>query len=134
MSNTITIKKSGSNGNVPLTLEHGELALNYADGALYYKDSADVIVRLTDSLSQVLSKGNTSSLGMTIGSLNVDSGTLFVDHVHNRVGIGTTSPTESLSVSGNIGVSGTVSAGDIYSNGSRVATNNFAIAMAIALG
>lgn len=134
MSNTITIKKSGSNGNVPLTLEHGELALNYADGALYYKDSADVIVRLTDSLSQVLSKGNTSSLGMTIGSLNVDGGTLFVDHVHNRVGIGTTSPTESLSVSGNIGVSGTVSAGDIYSNGSRVATNNFAIAMAIALG
>ena len=35
------------------------------------------------------------------GDLNVDSGTLFVDASTNRVGIGTTSPTMNLEVSGN---------------------------------
>ena len=34
------------------------------------------------------------------GSLNVDSGTLFVDEVNNRVGVGTIAPTQRFSVNG----------------------------------
>lgn len=38
MANTILqVKKSGVTGNVPPSLAYGELALNYADGKLYYK-------------------------------------------------------------------------------------------------
>jgi len=40
MSNTsIQLKKSGVTGNTPTSLTYGELALNYADGKLYYKNS-----------------------------------------------------------------------------------------------
>jgi hypothetical protein len=42
MSNTITLKKSGVAGNAPASgdLSLGEIALNYADGHLYYKSGA----------------------------------------------------------------------------------------------
>lgn len=40
MSNTaIQLKKSGQSGNTPSGLAFGEVALNYADGRLYYKNS-----------------------------------------------------------------------------------------------
>ena len=42
------------------------------------------------------------------GNLTVDTNTLFVDSTNNRVGIGTTSPTEKLTVSGNISASGNI--------------------------
>ena len=37
---TIQIKKSGTTGNKPASLNFGELALNYFDGKLFYKDSS----------------------------------------------------------------------------------------------
>ncbi len=40
------------------------------------------------------------------GNLNIDSGTLFVDSVNNRVGIGTTTPSTTLTVDGAVTVSG----------------------------
>jgi hypothetical protein len=45
MANKIILKKSSVSGKVPATgdLEFGELALNYADGKLYYKTNAGVI-------------------------------------------------------------------------------------------
>ena len=43
-SNTlIQVKKSGISGNTPVDLNTGELALNYADGKLFYKDTNDTI-------------------------------------------------------------------------------------------
>lgn len=45
MANTvIAIKKSASASQVPSSLEYGELAINYADGKIFYKNTADVIV------------------------------------------------------------------------------------------
>ena len=38
---SIQLKKSGISGNTPADLVHGEVALNYADGRLYYKDGVD---------------------------------------------------------------------------------------------
>ena len=45
MANKIILKKSSVVAKVPLTtdLEYGELAINYADGKLYYKTSSNTI-------------------------------------------------------------------------------------------
>ena len=45
------------------------------------------------------------------GNLTVDTNTLFVDATNNRVGVGSASPAEKLSVDGNAAISGFVSAG-----------------------
>lgn len=44
MANVIKIKSSGTANNAPTSLEFGELAINYADGLLFYKDSSNTIV------------------------------------------------------------------------------------------
>lgn len=43
---TIKIKRSGTSSQTPETLEHGELALNYADGKLFYKDATNAIAEI----------------------------------------------------------------------------------------
>lgn len=54
MANTILqVKKSGVTGNVPSSLNYGELALNYADGRLYYKNSSGAIVYISSSSSSI---------------------------------------------------------------------------------
>ena len=42
---TIALKNSGSTGNTPVTLAlaYGELAINYADGKLFYRTSSDTL-------------------------------------------------------------------------------------------
>lgn len=44
MANTIKIKNSGTAANIPAALEHGELAINYADGKIFYKNNSNTIV------------------------------------------------------------------------------------------
>lgn len=48
MATTIKVKKSGVTGNVPQpsSLEYGELALNYADGFLFYKNANNTIDKI----------------------------------------------------------------------------------------
>jgi len=48
MASLLKLKKSSVSGKVPLTtdLAYGELALNYADGLLYYKNTNNAIVNL----------------------------------------------------------------------------------------
>ena len=61
MSNTaIQLKKSGESGNTPADLHHGEVAINYADGKLYYKNDLNQIDYITnqDTFGSVLI-GNT---------------------------------------------------------------------------
>lgn len=59
-SNTIiNIKKSGVTGNVPVNLIHGEIAINYADGKIFYKDDLNTIkfINNQDSFSTINSNG-----------------------------------------------------------------------------
>lgn len=52
MANTIIqIRKSGTTSATPSSLNFGELALNYADGKLFYKNSVGSIVSLTAGLA-----------------------------------------------------------------------------------
>jgi hypothetical protein len=48
MANVIQIKRSSTPGAVPSSLAAGELAINRADGELYYLDASDQIVSLLD--------------------------------------------------------------------------------------
>lgn len=50
MANTIKIKNSSNTGAVPSTLEHGEIAINYTDGKLFYKNNSNTIVSLSSSI------------------------------------------------------------------------------------
>lgn len=49
MANVIKIKNSGTANAAPTSLETGELAINYADGKIYYKNNADTIVEFLNS-------------------------------------------------------------------------------------
>jgi hypothetical protein len=52
MSNTaIQLKKSGASGNTPSSLSFGEVALNYADGKLFYKNGLGGTSFITNQLS-----------------------------------------------------------------------------------
>lgn len=44
----IQLKKSGSSGNTPVDLNYGEIALNYADGKLFYKNWLNSIDYITN--------------------------------------------------------------------------------------
>lgn len=60
LSNTvIQVRKSGVSGNTPTDLNVGELALNYADGKLFYKNSSNVISSIENQ--------------QTFSTVNVDS-------------------------------------------------------------
>lgn len=67
----ILLKKSGTPSAVPSSLDHGELAINYADGTLYYKNSSNVITAITGSGSGItdLVQDTTPQLG---GNLDVN--------------------------------------------------------------
>lgn len=44
MANVIRLKNSGTVSGVPTSLAYGEIAINYADKILFYKDSNNAIV------------------------------------------------------------------------------------------
>ena len=44
---TLQLKKSGATGNVPNSLVHGELAINYADGKLFYRHANNSIASIS---------------------------------------------------------------------------------------
>lgn len=58
----IQLKKSGQTGNTPVDLTHGELALNYADGKLFYKDWLDNIEYITNQHTFSTVNANSSLL------------------------------------------------------------------------
>ena len=57
MANKLLLKKSSVTNKVPLTtdLDYGELAVNYADGKIYYKTSTNTINSFTSTDKTVLS-------------------------------------------------------------------------------
>jgi hypothetical protein len=78
MSNKIILKKSSVGAKVPLTtdLEYGELALNYADGKLYFKDSSNQIQFLgSSSATETLSNKSLTSPSLS-GTVTLTSTTL----------------------------------------------------------
>jgi len=84
MANTrVLLKKSSVASRIPTTsdLEYGEIAINYADGRLYYKDSSNNIKYFLESsqlstastLDDVTTNGSTTTNSITVGGLTIDS-------------------------------------------------------------
>jgi len=77
MPNTLLIKRSGTASAAPSTLATGELALNYNDGLLYYKNASNVIVPLSArsgnnvKLNALTFNGSTTTFALVSGSTAV---------------------------------------------------------------
>ena len=84
---TLVLKKSGTSGNVPSTLANGELAINYADGKLFYKTPSGTIASITGS-------GGGGGGGDSFSTINVNSSLIIA-----------TSNTDTLSFSASNGIS-----------------------------
>jgi hypothetical protein len=93
MSNKVLLKKSSVLGKVPATsdLDYGELALNYADGLLYFKNasntvqsfaaynSATVTLTATQTLTnKTLTSPTLNTPSINGGSVSLANGTLIV--------------------------------------------------------
>jgi hypothetical protein len=127
MSNKIILKKSSVAAKVPLTtdLDYGELALNYADGKLYYKNSSNTISTFTanpDLSSYVTLTGTQTLTNKTLTSPTLNGGVLSgtFSGAHTYSGVitlsdstaSTTTATGALKVSGGVGVGGSVYVGN----------------------
>ena len=86
MSNTILLKRSDISNSVPLSgnLVPGELALNFADGNLFFKDATSNIVLLT-STQFVNVTGNVTG-GNLVTAGNVTGGNI-LGNGYNLTGI-----------------------------------------------
>jgi hypothetical protein len=82
MANVLKLKKSSVVGKVPTSsdLDYGELAINYADGKLYYKNSSNNISFFGDASGQ--NQGTVTSINAGAGLLGgtiTGSGNISID-------------------------------------------------------
>ena len=130
----ILIYASGTATNVPLaanltsSASGAELALNYADGKLYYKNSSGTVTLLASaagSLGDVV--GPASATDNALARFDLTTGKL----IQNSVGIlsdtGALSGITDITASGSITLSGGTANGVAYLNGSKVLTTGSAL-------
>jgi len=93
MSNTaIQLKKSGVSGNTPSGLSFGEVALNYADGRLYYKNSGGGTSYIYNQLSfdTIIANGSILFAGSGSDTLSFAAG--------NNITISTNTVTKTITI------------------------------------
>ena len=123
MSTAIKLKKSAVAGRVPQTndLAYGEIAINYADGVLYYKNTDTTIKRLSASsigvdssaVSAMIDQSYVNNLDVNAGTLDGQDGTYYLNYnnftntptIVDSAGIAsisavTTSPADSAQIAG----------------------------------
>ena len=124
MANKVLLKKSSVAAKVPLTsdLDYGELALNAADGKLYYKDSATNTVKLLASNSSTTNVTSISfgSTGLTPSTATTGAVTVAGTLAVGSGGTGLTSLTANYIPYGN-GTSAFSSSSNLTFNGTTLA-------------
>lgn len=97
MANNILLKKSSVTAKIPTIsdLDYGELALNYADGALYYKTSANAVARLNPPES--IGFANLAVTGQSTLVADTATGTLTVA-AGSAIAITTNAGTDTLTI------------------------------------
>jgi len=123
MANKVLLKKSSVAAKVPLSsdLSYGELAVNYADAKLYFKDSGNAI-------QYFVSTGSTDTLtNKTLTSPTINSGALsgtFSGAITlSDTTASTSTTTGSLKLGGGLGVAGSIYADKIYAVNNGAGTN-----------
>jgi hypothetical protein len=88
----IKLKKSAVSGNVPSGLSYGEVAINYADGKLYYKANGGSTSYITNQQSFATINSNNSLILATSESdtLSIVTG--------NNIAISTNTSTKSITI------------------------------------
>lgn len=97
MANTIKIKNSGNTATAPSTLEFGELALNYADGKIFYKNNSNTISSFNAS-SVLIADSPPSSAEEGDLWFESDTGSIFVYYDSSWVEMGGTSAGGSTTI------------------------------------
>jgi len=120
MSNTsIQLKKSGISGNTPTGLAFGEVAINYADGKLYYKNPSSGISYIRNQTSFDTLNVNNSLILATSESdtLSIVAGNNIVVGANTSTKTITISSTENINAN-NIFISGQIAfpSGGIQTN------------------
>lgn len=119
MSNKLLLKKSSVAAKVPLTsdLDYGELALNYADGKIYFKNSSNVIKSFTidDNVVTLASTQTLTNKTLTSPTINGGalSGTFSGAITLSDTTAATSTTTGALKIGGGLGVAGTIYADQI---------------------
>lgn len=111
MANKLLLKKSSVTSKVPVVadLDYGELALNYADGKLYFKNSSNVIKSFTIDDSVVTLTGTQTLTNKTLTSPTISGGTInnaVIGGTTAAAGTFTSTNTNTLSVNGAAGDEG----------------------------
>lgn len=106
MSNKIILKKSSVVNKIPIPadLEYGEVAINYTDGKLYYKDNTNQIQHFLASFTGGASGPNFSTIsvsGQDLVVAEVNSDTLNLIAGQGIV-LTTDSATDSITISSNV--------------------------------
>jgi hypothetical protein len=119
--NKIILKNSSVSGAIPQPafLEYGELALNYADGYLYYKDSDNQVIIYGDHDSAVAATPNTKVKRDNFGSIFASALTIVPNDTVPYVGVTAKSIGSFGAISST--VSGTYSHGFKNDNSLRMA-------------
>lgn len=81
MANKIILKKSAVVAKVPqpTDLDYGELALNYADGKLYYKNTSNTVAQIgggsgtAGGIFYVYARASTIPVTVNVGNLAVNA-------------------------------------------------------------
>ena len=134
MSNTILIKRSSTPNSVPTagSLAQGELAINLADGNLFYKNSSDQVTVIASNkfltVTGNVTGGNITTAGLISATGNITggnlsgtsiAGTLITAAQTNITSVGTLS---SLTVTGNVTGGNLLTAGLISATGAVTAS------------
>lgn len=129
MANKVLLKKSSVGAKVPLTtdLDYGELALNYADGKLYFKNSANAIKSFTIDDSVVTLTGTQTLTNKTLTSPTINggalSGTFSGAITLSDTTASTSTTTGALKIGGGLGVAGSIYADQIRLTNNGAGTN-----------
>lgn len=115
MANTVLLKRSNTPGSVPAAsnLTAGELAINYADGKLYFLGSSGTVTQIAGNSSMTYSGNVTAGNFLTSGSISATS---------NITG-GNISAAGQITASGNITVGNVVTSGIVSAGGNVLAGN-----------
>jgi hypothetical protein len=109
MSNRVLLKKSSVAAKVPLgtDLEYGELALNYTDEKIYFKNASNVVkfISAVETLATVTGRGATTSTAIDIRSAQGTGTTAFGARTWNQVPpqVYLQSSTQAIGAGGSIG-------------------------------
>ena len=97
MSNTVLIKRSGTSSVAPTSLESGEIAINYADGKIFYKNSTNAIVG-AKLITGISGTNNQISVSETSGAFTLSlPNSVYVNSLFvNNIQIDTSSATPRI--------------------------------------